>query len=1590
MRRKLLSILALLCLYVTSVWAAQEIRFNGTYGNAFDAGTVLLTVNGTPTIPDATEHKVSNVTAGTPVVFSANQGYQFKSVVVTQDGASGGTNIATLNAASTEATFTMPDGPVTVQYSLARDITYNVDGPYVFINGVISYSISIVKDASGQYHLPNGCMFAAVDNLDQKNPVYLNNGGLNYSFKKKVGDQYEAVNTETDLVPGIWRLEAESNPNQPYVGTIYGPDVTLTESSGTSFGYNVILTGDINDPANWIVSPNTDLKSGDKVTVSYNGSNTITGVTVTLVPAGTDVAVTKTADKNEWTFTMPEGSVHFAASYEGGGTPQPTTYSVGLLGNFSSQEDCNQWVISPQFGLNGGETVTVTYNGSNTVKSISVRLMPDGTTVIPSTKAADKNEWTFTMPNGNVEVNVEYEGGSSQPTTVIYTTTVTKDYVQNWSGDETALTPSDLPGFKSISEAEAQAWTDASSSGETVLIYDFSYEPTTEGGTNIWAHVAHWIDGVFQFTESRLYLHKTLYKLLVIDNKQVFYPNGGTPQPTTYSVGLLGNFTGQEEYNKWVISPQFGLNGGETVTVNYNGSNTVKSISVRLMPDGTTVIPSTKAADKNEWTFTMPNGNVEVNVEYEGGSSQPQLNTCTLSFASSNNNWGTVEIDKYEGSLPSGVTENTDGTYSVVEGTYITLKAVAKTGYYIAGWSNNAQVYEGQEISYNPIQVYCDTTLIATFAEKVLQLYVYGHTNPNTIDEGKATLKIDGVETIPTQGKVEGLKVGTKVTLTAAHGYKVKYVSAGYNIKFTPANTAANWSNVSCYIFNNEYDQSSWPGMQMYKNDGNNYWEIWINYNYPPSNIIFNDGTTNESDWELHQTADLPFASGKAYNKNGDDFGTYDINENLAVTYNADRTEASFDMPGGDIGIAYVIVRDLTVGDVDVDVLINQQPATNIPIVKDGNGHYQLDGYWQFVATDKLDADNPITLNNGELIYTLKKKVDDQYVVVNTDTDLEPGTWRLEAEGNTINYNGIYAGYEGTVYGSDLTLYKSTWTVAGSSDIFGSYWDVTDTSNDMTTEDDIIYTLTKKGVQLEAGVTYEYKVAKNHSWDVNYGDYGIQDGPNVILTVPETGTYDLTFTFSANTHILSKPSGLAYEQSEQDYCIGFPAHPQTLVNPYNVPVTYSSSNTDIVTVNETTGELTLLKTGSTTITASFNGNNEFWAGSASYQINVKAPVTVTVASNDEQMGKVEALSKESTVLWEGNQELAWDSYSLNIPAEDMAAIPAGSEIHVYYTVTNNSSYMYFVTQWWNEISEPINPTSSTPNPHVFVIDENDKDIMDIHGGLSLLGEGCSIQKVVAVKNPGVVATEIAGVYSVIPNTLVTIKATPAKAHYLKSWSNDAEVNAEGTQTIIVGDADLTITANFAHGYEVTVAPGEYATLYTDMAVATEDADAELYTISSVTDTEAVLSEAIKVAPKETPLLVYNKGTEAKTFLLMPTEDEPDNVTPAKEFKGTLTAGQIAASTTSVNNYALNGKQFVWVKYAINIGANKCWLQIGEQPAASRTRTRSIVGGGDATGIDSVDSGQLTDDSYYDLQGRKVAKPNGKGIYIHNGQKVVLK
>ena len=206
-----------------------------------------------------------------------------------------------------------------------------------------------------------------------------------------------------------------------------------------------------------------------------------------------------------------------------------------------------------------------------------------------------------------------------------------------------------------------------------------------------------------------------------------------------------------------------------------------------------------------------------------------------------------------------------------------------------------------------------------------------------------------------------------------------------------------------------------------------------------------------------------------------------------------------------------------------------------------------------------------------------------------------------------------------------------------------------------------------------------------------------------------------------------------------------------------------------------------------------------------------------------------------------------------------------------------------------------------------------------------------------------------------------------------------------------GETALSNTFKLFQGYQVVVPAGEFITYYKDEPLYADtetSADAELYTIQSVSADQATLSAAIETAPSRTPLLVYNSSDEAKTFLLIPANEEPDlQLTVASEFVGTLEATTIAASTEGQTNYAFNGKAFVFVKNAIEVGPNKAWLSVNTGEPSARI---TIVFDSEATGIKTTDCTDYTDSVWYDLNGRKVAAPSKKGIYIMNGRKVVVK
>ena len=87
-----------------------------------------------------------------------------------------------------------------------------------------------------------------------------------------------------------------------------------------------------------------------------------------------------------------------------------------------------------------------------------------------------------------------------------------------------------------------------------------------------------------------------------------------------------------------------------------------------------------------------------------------------------------------------------------------------------------------------------------------------------------------------------------------------------------------------------------------------------------------------------------------------------------------------------------------------------------------------------------------------------------------------------------------------------------------------------------------------------------------------------------------------------------QPAGIKFETTEYTANVNEAFTAPTLTNPYGLTVTYSTSDATLATVNTNTGAVTIgNKTGKVTITASFAGNEDYVAATASYNITISDP-----------------------------------------------------------------------------------------------------------------------------------------------------------------------------------------------------------------------------------------------------------------------------------------------------------------------------------------------------------------------------------------------
>ena len=148
-------------------------------------------------------------------------------------------------------------------------------------------------------------------------------------------------------------------------------------------------------------------------------------------------------------------------------------------------------------------------------------------------------------------------------------------------------------------------------------------------------------------------------------------------------------------------------------------------------------------------------------------------------------------------------------------------------------------------------------------------------------------------------------------------------------------------------------------------------------------------------------------------------------------------------------------------------------------------------------------------------------------------------------------------------------------------------------------------------------------------------------------------------------------------------------------------------------------------------------------------------------------------------------------------------------------------------------------------------------------------------------------------------------------------------------------------------------------------------------------------EEVSKATANTAVILYADVAETTPYTVNTTKESASTTVHTNQLKisdGTVTGNE--SGTIYVLANGGNGVGFYHVENGSAITAGKAYLEVSDE-----TPARQFIGFGDdneTTGIQTVaNSQQSAANSYYDLQGRRVAQPT-KGLYIVNGKKVVIK
>ena len=413
-----------------------------------------------------------------------------------------------------------------------------------------------------------------------------------------------------------------------------------------------------------------------------------------------------------------------------------------------------------------------------------------------------------------------------------------------------------------------------------------------------------------------------------------------------------------------------------------------------------------------------------------------------------------------------------------------------------------------------------------------------------------------------------------------------------------------------------------------------------------------------------------------------------------------------------------------------------------------------------------------------------------------------------------------------------------------------------------------------------------------------------------------------------------------------------------LINPNSLPVTYTSSNSYVARVDEN-GNVTLNSWGTTTITATFAGNDKYTQGAVSYELNVN---NVVENINFKCIEFVAGKDKGHTSILNGSTQ-----------SDEMAKY--GAKIH--------SGLASFATDEYHINGRGSSTDITVENGKIIRIEMVGSDMNRLEGTSEgnykiesdkIIWTGNS-QKV-SFKNDQVVWDYATPTSIKIYVDYPVIDLAEESANNLKTLDN-TYVKLNRT---LVADKWNTLCVPFAISEEEIKANFGEGTLVEKF----DAVNGNTVNFADATSIEAGVPYLIKPTFAGTTYTFYGKEVSADA----PKAKGNADVT----FQGIYSPTDITNDGTVKAAGVTEDGKVLFVNRGSQTKAFRCFFTISDNASIPPAMLKISIKGVE-TAINSIvmDNSNATDNAVYNLQGQRV---NGnsltKGIYIKNGKKFAVK